>query len=418
MTQTSSMDAIAAAFRPGEHIYLAGSCSEATTLVQALLAEPERTRGLHLTTSFVPGINTLDPSRLHSEARLTGLFMQPAWRGAQHAGRYRHVPASYSGFVRLVREQLRFDTCVLQVSPPDAQGQCSLGPGVEFAPEVIRRSGRLIGVINPLVPRIPTAPTVAYSAFAVVGEAECSLRGYETGAPDARSRAIAAGIAGFIHDGAAIQIGLGKIPSALLGLIHDRRGLRLHSGMLSDGVMTLAEGGALDASWRHATCVLVGSRALYDWGATRHDVHVLGCGETHDPAFLLGVENLVAVNSALEVDLFGQCNLEVARGHAVSGAGGAPDFAYAASRAPGGVSIVALPASLGIGKPSRILGRLGDNAPSSLSRTDVDVVVTEHGAADLRGRSVHERAESLIAIAAPEYRGALGDEWRDIAARL
>ncbi len=143
-----------------------------------------------------------------------------------------------------------------------------------------------------------------------------------------------------------------------------------------------------------------------------------GCGETHDPVRLTAVDGLVAINSALEVDLLGQCNLEIAGGRAISGPGGAPDFAFAASHAAGGISIIALPSTFGGGTGSRIVAGLRDGALASLSRTDVGVVVTEHGAADLRGLSVHGRAAALIGIAAPAFREALRGEWKTMAARM
>ncbi len=418
MPLSTTIEAIASGFTPGERVFLAGSGGEVTPLWQALVADLERTRGVLFTTSLVPGINTLDPARLHPDARHDCMFMQPGWREAQQAGRFRHLPVSYYGFVRLLRERLSFDTCVLQVSPPDAQGRCSLGTAVEFAVEAVARSTRVIGVVNPRMPHVPTAPTLDHASFAAVAHADWPLPTYDVGEPDPQSRAIAASIAAFIGDGAALQIGLGKVPSALLRAIDDRRRLRLQSGMLSDGVIGLADAGALDPAWRHATCVLVGTTELYEWAAGRRDIHVLGCGETHDPVHLTDVEGLVAVNSALEVDLLGQCNLEIAGGRAVSGSGGAPDFSYAASRAVGGISIVALPSTHGGGKRSRVLARLGDGAIATLSRTDVDVVVTEQGAADLRGLSVHARAEALIEVAAPQFRADLREAWKEIAARL
>lgn len=144
--------------------------------------------------------------------------------------------------------------------------------------------------------------------------------------------------------------------------------------------------------------------------------NVLSCGQTHDPLVLAGIDGLVAVNSALEVDLFGQCNLEVARGRTISGPGGAPDFA-AACRSPGGLSIVALPASFDGGRQSRIRVRLCAGL-ANLSRSEVDLVATEHGAADLRGLSVHGRAEALIGIADPALRNGLRSDWNALSNTL
>jgi acyl-CoA hydrolase len=227
---------------------------------------------------------------------------------------------------------------------------------------------------------------------------------------------VAARVAPFVTDGATLQLGLGKVPTALIRLLRDRRGLKLHSGMLSEGVMDLAESGVLDPRWEHMTTMYLGSPKLYRWITGRTGIRVRGCEHIHDSVRLSSIERLVAVNSALSVDLFGQCNLETAAGRAMSGCGGAPDFARAARLSREGISIIAMPASAG--KSSRIVSGLGTGGIATLSRTEADVVITDEGVADLRGLSVMERAESLIAIAPPAARSQLSDEWREIAARL
>ncbi|RQR22033.1 hypothetical protein DIE23_37360 [Burkholderia sp. Bp9143] len=199
-------------------------------------------------------------------------------------------------------------------------------------------------------------------------------------------------------------------------LLSDRRNLRLHSGMLSDGLLNLAEAGALDMQYTHTTCVIVGSTELYTRVQDFMPLRIAGCDVTHAPNTLLSLRNFVAVNSAIEVDLFGQCNLEHVNGAAVSGAGGAPDFARAARLTEGGCSIVALTARHGNG--SRIVPRLSSPAVASLSRIDVDYIVTEFGIAKLTGASVHERAEAIIGVAAPEFHDELYEAWRAIATHL
>jgi acyl-CoA hydrolase len=190
--------------------------------------------------------------------------------------------------------------------------------------------------------------------------------------------------------------------------------------MLSDSVIALAEREALDPDWPHTCCVLLGAPALYRWAAMQDVIRVRGCEVTHDPARLANIDRLVAVNSALAVDLFGQCDLEVANGRAVGGAGGAPDFARGARHAKNALSVIALPSSYSSsGSPaSRIVPRLGASNIVSIPRTDVDAIVTEHGVADFRGRSVHERAEALIAIAAPAHREDLATAWSEIRAKI
>lgn len=382
----------------------------------ALAAKPERSRGLRILSTAVPGINASLADELQSW-EVTGLFMQPSLAEPQRDGRFRHLPLSFNGFVDHVRERVTVDTCVVHVAPPDAAGRCSLGAAVEFTPLVQAKSARTLALINPNMPAIPGALSLPLTAFDMVCEVDTPLPPYDVGAPSATATTIARHVASLVEDGSVLQAGLGKVPEALYGLLHDRRGLRLQSGMLSDGALRLSRSGALDRDFRHASCVWVGSAGLYGELSGLEGLAVLSCDITHDICRLASLDRFIAVNSALSVDLFGQANLEHADGHAVSGVGGAPDFASAARLSRGGISIVALPAAYGSPTRSRIVPRMEDGMVS-LPRYAIDVVVTEHGSADLRGRTVFERAEALMAIAAPEFRSGLEAAWNGIKQRL
>ncbi len=393
-------------FRPGEAVFLPGASGEPAGAAAELLA----TSGARVLTSFVPGVNRL-PGGWAPDASVAGPFAYPGTA-------YRPLPMAYSAFGRYLAGPASLDTLVLQVAPPDARGLCSLGPVAEFSPMILRRRPRLVAVVNPRVPRCVRAPAIPLSAFAELLERYAPLVTYGAGEPDAASAAIAAAIAPFITDGAALQIGIGKTPGALMRALTDRRGLRLHSGMLSDGARDLVEAGCLDPGFAHVTTMFLGSAKLYDWVALQTAIDIVGVEITHDPARLAAIDGLIAVNSALEVDLLGQCNLETAAGRQVSGAGGSPDFARAGRLSRGGLSVIALPATFGGGSGSRIRARLGEESVVTLSRTEVDLIVTEHGAADLRGLAADARAEAIIAIAAPSVRGDLADHWREIRERL
>ena len=414
-----SIDELTTLVKPGDEVYLPGSSGAPIAFVDALLQDSQRSEGLQLLSTYVPGINTLDIDRLHPTARVSGLFMHPAFGAAQRDGRYRMLPMTYASFVRHIRDAFTPDLTVVQIAPPDSQGRCSLGPAVEFMPEVLKKSRRVLGLLNKNVPVIPGAFSIAYDQLNTACEVETALPTYVTDT-DAATDAIAANIASLIPDGAALQVGLGKVPAALSRLLRNHRKLRMHSGMLSDGLLDLAEAGALDPDFVPLAAVLIGSEKLYQSLNGFANLRVVGIEVTHDLPTLVNLPGLIAVNSALEVDLLGQCNLEHANGRAVSGCGGAPDFARGARLSRGGCSIVALNAVFeSKGKTaSRILPALSANAVSSLARTDVDVVITEFGIAKLRGRSVHERAEALIGVAAPQFRDELQTAWNSIAAKL
>jgi acyl-CoA hydrolase len=306
----------------------------------------------------------------------------------------------------------------VQVSPVGPDGLHSLGYAAEFMPVVLARAKRVFGIVNHAVPYIARSPKIAPAAFAAVCEVETALPGYDTGQIDRTSATIANSIAGYVENGAAVQVGIGKVPAALLDALAGHRGLRIQSGMLSDGFRVLAEAGALDEAWAHQGCVMVGSQSLYDWAAGHDGFEIAGCENTHDLVRLSLITGLIAVNSALAVDLFGQCNLELAGKRAVSGSGGAPDFSRAAKLSPGGMSIVALPATARGGALSRVVPSLPAPGLASLPRTDIDMIVTEYGVADLRGLDVGERGLRIASVAAPQFREQLQEEWRTLHAAM
>ncbi len=393
-------------FSQGERVFLPGGSGEPPGMAAQLLS----TVGVDVLTTFLPGVNRLQTSWAPG-ATLSGPFAYPGTP-------YRHLPMSYAALARRLGGSCQLDTVIAQVSSPDRAGRCSLGPSVEFLPIVFERQVRRIAVINAAVPHFACAPSVALSDFDVVLEREQALPIYDIGPSDAVAEAIAGHISPLIRDGATLQVGLGKNPNSLLRHLVGHRRIRIYSGMMSDGVQALVSAGAIDREFDNVTTAFLGSSDLYAWAAEQTVVRLRGCEVTHDPRRLAGLEGLVAVNSALEVDLLGQCNLEVAGGRQVSGSGGAPDFARAARLSRGGLSIVALPSTFGRDGGSRIVVRLGSASVVTLARADVDVVATEHGAAHLRDRSVHARAEALIAIAAPTRRSALQDQWREAAVAL
>lgn len=408
---------LAGLFKPGQRLFIPGSSGAPSSVLRALERDSSLSAGLDIQCSLVPGINDLNIEALAPDCRVSGLFMQPAWANAQREGRYRALPASYAGFVRELNSRAEFDWLVVQVSPPDERGHCSLGPAVEFVPTVLGRCQRVLALVNPNTPCIPGAPSLPVTRLDLMLEVDDPLPTYSN-ETDESSLRIARRIAELIDDGSTLQIGLGRVPAALYQTLQTHRRLRLHSGLLSDGYSLLQSTGALDEDHTHTGCVLLGSQSLYRQAAELPGLQLRGCEETHDPAVLRKLERFVAVNSALEVDLFGQCNLEHANGRAISGAGGAPDFARGARLSLHGRSIVALNANINGTARSRIVPQLSPPALASISRVDIDYLVTEHGVANLTGASVLERARAIIAVADPANREQLYEAWQQIAARL
>ena len=302
------------------------------------------------------------------------------------------------------------DVALLMLSPAGPEGTHSLGCTVDYMDAAVAAARTVIAEVSPRVPFTfghDALPTARLDAVLETDRAPFGARPSRIGAV---GRAIAAHVAGLVADGSTIQTGLGELPEAILEGLGAHRDLGLHSGILGDAAMGLILRGVLTNfrkpidTGRSVTTTLVGSEGLYTFAHRNPDILLRPSGYTHSDAALSRIPRLVAINSAVEVDLTGQVNAEQAGRAIVGGIGGQADFARAASRSPGGCSIIVLPAMSSRGA-SRIVARL--SGPVTTPRADVDVVVTEHGLADLRSAALDERRRRLIAIAAPEAREAL-----------
>jgi acyl-CoA hydrolase len=319
------------------------------------------------------------------------------------------VPCHYSALPRMfARGQLPRDVGLVQVSPPDAHGLVSLGIGVEYAADAIRHTRTLIAEVNRQMPVTVGAPRLPLDAFAATVETDRPLRQAPVRAPDQVERAIAARVADLVDDGDTLQIGVGSLPNAVLDALSDHTDLGMHTGMITDGVLELIERGVLTGSKKEIdqglviTGAALGSVALYGRLAG-FPVEFRPASYTHAPSVLSSLGSLVSVNSAIEVDLLGQVGAEVRRGVHIGAVGGQVDFSRAASLT-GARSIIALRAEPG--GESAIVPALRGRAVTT-ARVDVDVVVTEHGVAQLTGATVAERARRLIAVASPGHRDDL-----------
>jgi len=400
-------DRVLSAFKPGSRIYVQGGVGEPLALRDILGRDPEVLAQVTLTGCPIPGMNEFDYAGLHPKARFVTFMLPAAFRPSFAAGRVTVRPASYSQIAAAFLTDPPADLAVLQVTPPDAEGMCSFGPCTDFAPLIWPRARRRLAFVNANLPRTARGPTVPFSA---IDEAVAIDGPYITGEEmiAGGEQAIIAGrLIALIPDRASIQTGIGGAPTAALTGLTDRRELVIRSGMVTPAYQALAEAGAL-ATDGHVTGLALGPDGFVRWATQA--VRFADATITHGAASLLSAERLHAINSALEVDLFGQANVEWRGGKLSSGLGGAPDFARAARRSPGGRAILALPATAARGTVSRIVARL-DVPTVSIPRDDTDLVVTEHGVADLRGASLDGRAEALIAIAAPDHRDRLAAEW-------
>ncbi len=395
------MKALLDQLKPGLRVYVQGGTGESLGLIAALKAAPDAAAGVEFVSGLIPGMNAFDYAALTPTTRLTTFMPIAACAATIKEGRTRVPPMFYSGMADWFSRQ-DFDLAVLHVAP--GRDAFSFGIAADFGPLVWKNAARVCAILNARMPAMKRGPILPRAACDMIVETDDPLIETNEAEPSEDLRAIAAQIAALVPEGAAIQTGVGGAPAAALPLLKDHRGLVIRSGMVTDGYRVLAEAGAF-ATDGHITGLAFGSRGLYDFLRDADLVHFADAHETHGPG-LGAPEKFTAINSALEIDLFGQANIEWRGETLVSGVGGAPDFTRAARRSKSGRAIIALPATAQGGKVSRIVARLS-SPTASIPRADVDTIVTEHGVAELIGKSPAERAEALIAIAAPAFRDDL-----------
>lgn len=347
---------------------------------------------------------------MHPDAKFTGLFITPELAASYDAGKVRFMPLSYSGMYRYL-ESLRIDLALIQVGPSRRKGHFSLGSSVHFVPAILDHTETVVAEVNEELPAPGRSIEIDAARLDYMAPVEHSLLSLETGPPSETSRKIGALIAGLVRDGDRVQVGIGKVPSAVLEALHSHSRLVCHGGLIGDAMIDLHEAGALDPSYPLVCTSVIGTQRIYDWVDRRADVHVSPVSHTHDVRVMAGIERLVAINSVLAVDLTGQANAEMVGGRQVGGSGGLSDFIRGARLSKGGRSILALPSTAARGKISRIVADFAGDVASS-PRVDADYVVTEHGVAELWDKSIDERARALIDIADPAFRAMLAEAWQ------
>jgi len=393
--------------QPHDRIWVAGSSNEPVSLLHSL-QQTSLPEGLTFVQFPLAGYNSFDYTSFADDTRMETFFMTPTLQKADPQ-RLDFLPMR----MRAVYDYLARDIdVVLLQAARDAAGVLRIGPNVDFAAAALAAASRLAVEVNTALRPPAGAPALDEARIDLLFESERSVPVMATPAIDDAAAAIGAHVAGLINDGDCLQTGIGGIPAAILARLANHNDLGLHGGLLDDGGMRLIQAGNVTGERKaidtgvHVTGMALGSADLLAWLAETPSVRFQGANYTHEVAVISQLANFVSINSALEVDLYGQVNAEYAGGRQLSGTGGSVDFMRAAAASKGGRSIVAMNATARGGSVSRIVPRV--ELVTAL-RTDVDMVVTEFGVARLKGRSNAARAEALISIAAPEFRQQLRD---------
>ena len=399
--------------QPGDHLVIAGMASEPQTLVRELFAQRDHLRNITIYTSF-----PIDESPYGSQDAINSFSIKTFSVGSlQNAIKRKqacYLPCHFSEIRSLFSNKvLPLDVVLIQVSPPDKNGFCSFGISVEYYPETLAAARLVIAEINDHMPRTHGDSLIHESAFDFIVEVKHKLSEYIVPAPGEIERSIAESCTQLVPDGAVLQFGPGKISSAILSGLKNKKDLGIHSGLINDSILDIVESGSLTGKSKtlnrgKIVCTsAIGTQKLYDFIKNNPDIEFYPASYTHNISILGQLKGFISLNVALQVDLLGQVNSETVNGSLVNGVGGMMDFIRGARASEGGKVIFCLPSGAKGGKISRIVPYLSPGTPVTTTRVDIDYVVSEFGVATLTGKTVRERAEAICDIAHPDFREEL-----------
>jgi acyl-CoA hydrolase len=400
--------------RPGSRVFLGGGASVPFALVASMLDHAAGFKDVELVHIHSLGDSPWIAQQYENVLRTNSFYLTPAMREAVERGQADYTPCAMSEVGSLFRNgPLPLDVALIQVSPPDAKGWCSLGLSVDIVKSAAESAKVVIAQINPKMPRTCGDTLISVRKIAGFIEHSADLPEMAAGVCDERHERIGHHAAQLIEDGSTIQCGLGNSPEAVVRALRKHRHLGIHSGMFNDALMELVRCGAVDHSRKTyqagkiiASHVL-GSRKLYEFVDGNEEVALHPSEWVNDPYRIARTERMVAINGAREIDLTGQVVRDSSGHRFYGGIGALQDFIRGAGRSPGGCPIIALTATADQDGRSRIVAGLESGSGVCTGRGDVHHVVTEYGVASLHGRSIRERVARLVEIAHPDHREAL-----------
>ena len=396
--------------RPGDHVVVGQATGEPPGLVDELFALAAEFEQLNVFCGF--SLNPAWGAPIDAALRVTTYCGLGSMRHLVGRGAARVIPAQMSQLVSYFESGLlKSDVVLLQVSPADAEGYHSLGCAVDYVWNAAQAARVVLVEINPNVPRTRSAYRLHCSRVVVARESDLPLPEVLNEAPDARQLIIGRNVARLVPDGAVIQLGIGSLAAAVARALSQHRGLKVRSGMVGDWLPELLASGAIDTTDPEAcmASLAVGSRSLYDFAGSHGVLSFATPAQLVAPSSQSAGAPFMAINSAIEVDLCGQANAEFVGTRYVGAVGGQSDYFRAARRSVGGLAIIALPATTaGAAPKSRVVARIASAYVTS-AQSDVDVVVTEYGVADIRATTLAERRRLITALAEPRFHVGLND---------
>jgi Acetyl-CoA hydrolase len=406
--------------KSGDRVAVAHACSEPVILTDAMVEIAERmdwkdVEIVHMVAMGKAGYCEPDMAK---HFRHNGLFLGGSTRKAIAEGRGDFTPVYFSETPKLFRTELHPDVVLLQVSEPDEHGYCSLGVSCDYTKACAETADLKIAQVNANMPRVHGDNFIHISRLDYIIAENTPLIELPPPVVGEVQKKIGENIASLVEDRDCLQLGIGAIPDAVLLFLKGKKDLGIHSEMFSDGVVELIEAGVITNRYKQidkGQCVatfLMGTDRLYRFVDDNPAVKLMPVDVVNDPRVICRNDNVVSINSCVEVDLMGQVASESVGLKQISGVGGQVDFVRGANMSKGGRTIMAMPAAAAGGTISKIVPLLTEGAAVTTPRCDVDYVVTEYGIAKLHGKTLRERARRLIGIAAPEFRDMLEEEYR------
>lgn len=400
--------------KSGQRIFLTGNCSVPQQVLSALVDYAPNLENVEICQALTVGPADYVAQEMAGHLRVNTMFISANIRQAVHEGRADFTPVLLSEFPLLFKEKvLPIDVALIHVSPPDEHGFCSFGIEVGLTKSAAGSAKTIVAEVNQCMPRTLGDSFIHVSKLDYVVPVDYALPELPmagSGSSEVTEK-IAQNIAELIPDGATMQMGIGAIPDAVLNYLYDKKDLGIHTELFSDGIIELVEAGVLTNARKtlHQGKIiagfLLGTSRLYDWVDDNPLIELHPTEYVNDPFVIAQNERMVAINSAIEIDLTGQVCADSIGPKLYSGVGGQLDFIYGASRSKGGVPIIALPSTAK--DYSRIVATLKPGAGVDTTRNHVRYIVTEYGTADLYGKTIRQRALSLIEISHPSFREEL-----------
>lgn len=401
--------------KSGDRVSLSHAVGEPTHIIDAMMANREAYRDVEITHMVPMGKSPYAQSGMEPYFRHNSVFVGGSTRQTIKDGHGDFTPCYFSQIPDLWSRTMPLDVAVIHVSPPDQHGYCSLGVSVDYSKHAAEQAKLVIAQVNRHMPRTLGDSFVHVSKIDYIVEHDAPL--IELAPPKITDveKAIGENCAKLINDGDCLQLGIGAIPDAVLLFLKDKKDLGIHSEMFSDGVVELVEAGGINNSKKNLhrgqmlATFLMGTQRLYDFVHNNPMVAMYPATYTNDPYVAGQNDNLVSVNSCVQVDLLGQVCSETVGATQISAVGGQVDFVRAAAISKGGRSIIAMPSTAVGGKISKIVPVLDEGAVVTTNRCDVEYIITEYGVANLKYRTVRDRARMLIGIAHPKFRDGLAE---------